>query len=315
VEDSRREHDARVVNWVNDLDLLSAKVLAAHCVHIDQDEMRIMRRHGTHVAHNPTSNLKLASGIAPIQEMLDRGLKVGIGTDGTASNNDLDMFDEMRLAAFLAKGSTGDPTALPARQALTMATRMGAEALFLGDITGSLEAGKRADLKSSLIAHRCTTPPSSSAIPMLSTRRSCMRPSTTDVRRRDVRRPLADARSPAPNPDETALLENRDRVRRANRRFSGRTRGQRPKQAGGDRRAGTEGELRDSTQNPRGRSEYLSMRCWTSATSRLCAIPTTASNDTYFIFKDESKVGCATGKIIRSALTGLSTGVRTPPDL
>lgn len=146
VEDSRREHDRRVVNWVNDLDLLSAKVLAAHCVHIDQDEMRIMRRHGTHVAHNPTSNLKLASGIAPIQEMLDRGLKVGIGTDGTASNNDLDMFDEMRLAAFLAKGSTGDPTALPARQALTMATRMGAEALFLGDITGSLEAGKRADL-------------------------------------------------------------------------------------------------------------------------------------------------------------------------
>ena len=146
VEDSRREHDRPVITWVNELGLLEAKVLAAHCVHVDQDEIRTMQRHGTSVAHNPTSNLKLASGIAPVQEMLDRGLKVGIGTDGTASNNDLDMFDEMRLAAFLAKGATFDPTALPARQALTMATRMGAEALFAGDVTGSLEVGKRADV-------------------------------------------------------------------------------------------------------------------------------------------------------------------------
>ncbi|GAB4574030.1 MAG: amidohydrolase family protein [Anaerolineae bacterium] len=146
VEDSRREHDMSVVPYVEEVGLLEAKVLAAHCVHVDADEMRIMHTHGTTVAHNPTSNLKLASGIAPVKEMLDRNLVVGIGTDGTASNNDLDMFDEMRLAAFLAKGATGDPTALPARQALTMATRLGAEALFLGDITGSLEPGKHADL-------------------------------------------------------------------------------------------------------------------------------------------------------------------------
>ncbi len=146
VEENLRDHDMTVVPWVQSLGLFSAKVLAAHCVHIDQAEMRIMHQHNAHVAHCPTSNLKLASGIAPVQEMLDRGLTVGIGTDGPASNNDLDMFEEVRLAAILAKGATYNPTALPARQALEMATRLGAEALFLGDITGSLEVGKRADL-------------------------------------------------------------------------------------------------------------------------------------------------------------------------
>ncbi len=146
VDECRRDHDMPVVPWVEELGILTAKVLAAHCVHVDTDEMRIMHRHQTRVAHNPTSNLKLASGIAPVQDMLTRGLVVGIGTDGTASNNDLDMFDEIRLAAFLAKGATSDPTALPARQALAMATSMGAKALFLGDVTGSLEAGKRADV-------------------------------------------------------------------------------------------------------------------------------------------------------------------------
>lgn len=146
VEESRREHDMAVVSWAERLGLLDAKVLAAHCVHIDPDEMRLLHNHGARVAHNPSSNLKLASGVAPVQEMLNRGLIVGIGTDGTASNNDLDMFDEMRLAAFVAKAATYDPTALPARTALAMATRMGAEALFLGDVTGSLEPGKRADV-------------------------------------------------------------------------------------------------------------------------------------------------------------------------
>ncbi|MBN1964001.1 MAG: amidohydrolase family protein, partial [Anaerolineae bacterium] len=146
VDDSRRDYDMPVVPWVKEQGLLDAKVLAAHCVHVDHDEMRIMRQEGTNVAHCPTSNLKLASGIAPVKDMLERNLNVGIGTDGTASNNDLDMFQEMHLVALLAKGSTFDPTAVPARQALTMATRMGAEALFLGDVTGSLEVGKRADL-------------------------------------------------------------------------------------------------------------------------------------------------------------------------
>jgi len=146
VENSRREHGMPVVPWIKRQRLLEAKVLAAHCVHIDEGEMRTLHNAGAGIAHNPTSNLKLASGVAPVTQMLRTGLNVGIGTDGPASNNDLDMFAEMHLAAILAKGITGDPTVLPARQALAMATRQGARALHMGDITGSLEPGKRADL-------------------------------------------------------------------------------------------------------------------------------------------------------------------------
>jgi 5-methylthioadenosine/S-adenosylhomocysteine deaminase len=115
-------------------------------VHVDETEIRTLHEVGAGVAHNPTSNLKLGSGVAPVTKMLERGVMVGIGTDGAASNNDLDMFEEMRLAAVLAKGFAADPTALPARQAVAMATRIGARAMHLGDITGSLEPGKRADL-------------------------------------------------------------------------------------------------------------------------------------------------------------------------
>jgi 5-methylthioadenosine/S-adenosylhomocysteine deaminase len=146
VENSRREHGMPVVPWVKRQGLLEAKLLAAHCVHIDEGEMRTLKNAGAGVAHNPTSNLKLASGVAPVTQMLQYGLNVGIGTDGPASNNDLDMFTELHLAAILAKGTTGDPTVLPARQALTMATRLGARALHIGHLTGSLEPGKRADL-------------------------------------------------------------------------------------------------------------------------------------------------------------------------
>jgi len=146
VQNSRAEHGMPVVPWVKKHDLFQAKVLAAHCVHIDEGEIRSLHGAGAGVAHNPSSNLKLASGVAPVQRMLEIGLNVGIGTDGPASNNDLDMFEETRLAAFLAKGSTGDPTVLPARAAFLMATRMGAHALHLGHLTGSLEPGKRADL-------------------------------------------------------------------------------------------------------------------------------------------------------------------------
>jgi len=98
------------------------------------------------LAHNPESNMKLASGVAAVPEWLSRGLRAGLGTDGAASNNDLDMFEAMRTAALLQKVSTGDPTALPARQALELATRRGAQALGLDDRIGSLEAGKQADL-------------------------------------------------------------------------------------------------------------------------------------------------------------------------
>ena len=146
VEQSRHEHGMPVVPWVKKQGVFDARVLAAHCVHVDEGEIRALKDAGAGVAHNPTSNLKLGSGVAPVAKMLDLGVVVGIGTDGTASNNDLDMFEEIRLAALLAKGMSGDPTALPARQALAMATRLGARALHLGNITGSLEPGKRADL-------------------------------------------------------------------------------------------------------------------------------------------------------------------------
>jgi 5-methylthioadenosine/S-adenosylhomocysteine deaminase len=146
VDQSRREHGMPVVPWVKKQRLFDARVLAAHCVHVDEGEIRALSDARAGVAHNPTSNLKLGSGVAPVAKMLELGVAVGIGTDGPASNNDLDMFEETRLAALLAKGISGDPTALPARQALAMATRLGARAMHLGDVTGSLEPGKRADL-------------------------------------------------------------------------------------------------------------------------------------------------------------------------
>lgn len=146
VENTRQEHGMPVIPYVKKQNLFDAKVLAAHCVHIDDGEMNTLKHHKAGVAHNPSSNLKLASGFAPVKKMLELGLNVGIGTDGPASNNDLDMFEEVRLAAFIAKVSSNDPTSLPAQQALAMATRLGARALHMGDITGSLEPGKRADL-------------------------------------------------------------------------------------------------------------------------------------------------------------------------
>ncbi|GAP20519.1 amidohydrolase family protein [Leptolinea tardivitalis] len=146
VENMRNEHGIPVIPYMKKQNLFEAKVIAAHCVHIDEGEMRTLLHTNAGVAHNPSSNMKLASGIAPVKRLIELGVKVGIGTDGPASNNDLDMFEEMRLASFLAKVSSGDPTALPARTTLLMATRLGAEALHIGNITGSLEPGKRADM-------------------------------------------------------------------------------------------------------------------------------------------------------------------------
>ena len=146
VENSRDEHGMPVIPYVKKQNLFDAKVLAAHCVHIDEGEIYTLLHHKVGVAHNPSSNLKLASGFAPVSKMLEAGLNVGIGTDGPASNNDLDMFEEVRLAAFLAKAHSNDPTILPAPTALAMATRLGANALHIGNLTGSLEPGKRADL-------------------------------------------------------------------------------------------------------------------------------------------------------------------------
>ncbi len=146
VENMRKEQGMPVIPYVKKLGLFEAKVIAAHCVHIDTGEIRTLQHANAGVSHNPSSNLKLASGFAPVAKMLEDGLNVGIGTDGPASNNDLDMFEEVRLASFVAKAASNDPTVLPAATTLTMATRLGAKALHLGDITGSLEVGKRADM-------------------------------------------------------------------------------------------------------------------------------------------------------------------------
>ncbi len=136
----------RPVRWLEEQGMLDHPMIAAHCVHVNSEEMQLLARYGVGVAHNPTSNLKLASGIAPIAEMLRRGVSVGVGTDGCASNNDLDMFEELRLAALLPKAVTYSPVAVPAAEALAMATIQGAQAVGLGHLVGSLEPGKRADL-------------------------------------------------------------------------------------------------------------------------------------------------------------------------
>jgi 5-methylthioadenosine/S-adenosylhomocysteine deaminase len=146
VKDSIEEKDMTPPRWLESLGVFEAKVLAAHCVHVNNEDMHILASHNVGVAHNPTSNLKLASGFAPVAEMQEHGVWVGIGTDGTASNNDLDMWAEMHIAALLPKALSGDPTALPARQALSMATIDGARAMHLDHLIGSLEPGKRADL-------------------------------------------------------------------------------------------------------------------------------------------------------------------------
>jgi 5-methylthioadenosine/S-adenosylhomocysteine deaminase len=146
VENIRKEFGMPVVPYVKKRGIFEAKVIAAHCVHIDEGEMRTIQHAQAGIAHNPSSNLKLASGFAKVTKMLDLKVNVGIGTDGPASNNDLDMIEEIRLASMVAKCESGDPTSLPARQTLAMATSMGAKAVHIDHLTGSLVPGKRADL-------------------------------------------------------------------------------------------------------------------------------------------------------------------------
>jgi 5-methylthioadenosine/S-adenosylhomocysteine deaminase len=146
VEETRKLYGLLPAEVLERYGVLDAQVLAAHCVHVTGNERAIMAEQGVGVAHNPTSNLKLASGLADVVAMQEAGIAVGIGTDGQASNNNQDMFEEMHLAALLPKGITLDPTALPARKAFAMATIDGARALGLQDHIGSLEVGKKADL-------------------------------------------------------------------------------------------------------------------------------------------------------------------------
>ncbi|MBW1850070.1 MAG: amidohydrolase [Deltaproteobacteria bacterium] len=134
------------VEHLQSLDILGPHLIAAHCVHMDEKDINIFADYAVKVVHNPESNMKLASGIAPIPEMLSKGVTVGLGTDGCASNNNLDLFTEMDMAAKLHKIRSMDPTVLDAVTVLKMATIEGAKALGLENITGSLEPGKKADI-------------------------------------------------------------------------------------------------------------------------------------------------------------------------
>ena len=145
-EQWRKNYGMPVIPWLKKLGLFEAEVIAHHCVHVDAGEIHTLEHAKVGVTHNPSSNLKLASGFAPLTQMLDEGLDVGIGTDGPASNNDLDMFEEMRLASFIAKTVADNPTVLPARQTLALATIIGARALHIDHLVGSIEIGKKADL-------------------------------------------------------------------------------------------------------------------------------------------------------------------------
>ena len=146
VKDVMKRFGKRPVEYLKSVGVLNQKVVAAHCVWLSEGEMDLMAGSGAGVVHNPESNLKLASGIAPISRYLEKGIKVSLGTDGAASNNDLDMLGEMRTSALIQKVLMKDPTAMNAREALHMATMGGAEVLGLAGVTGSLTPGKCADV-------------------------------------------------------------------------------------------------------------------------------------------------------------------------
>jgi len=146
IADSLREHGVRPLERLRRLGIVAPNLIAVHAVHLDDRELDLLAGEGASVAHCPTSNLKLGSGIAPVSAMLARGINVGIGSDGAASNNRLDLLAETRLAALLAKGCSGDPAVMDAHRALHAATLGGARALGLGDEIGSIVAGKSADL-------------------------------------------------------------------------------------------------------------------------------------------------------------------------
>lgn len=146
IEDSRREHGQRPLARLDRLGLLDARLIAVHMTQLTEGEIRLCAERGVHIAHCPQSNLKLASGFCPVEALRRAGANVGIGTDGCASNNDLDMVEEMRHAALLAKAVAGDARALDAASALEAATLAGARALGLEEEIGSIEPGKQADL-------------------------------------------------------------------------------------------------------------------------------------------------------------------------
>ncbi|HEX3011347.1 MAG TPA: amidohydrolase [Syntrophomonadaceae bacterium] len=145
-EDIKKQYGKTPIELMDEVGLFKHQVLAAHCVHLTDNDIEILASRGVGVAHNPESNMKLASGIAPVPEMLQAGITVALGTDGASSNNNLDMLQEMRTCALLHKVNSFDPTVIPAEQALEMATLNGARVLGLEQETGKLEAGMKADI-------------------------------------------------------------------------------------------------------------------------------------------------------------------------
>jgi 5-methylthioadenosine/S-adenosylhomocysteine deaminase len=146
VEQIKERYDRTPVEHLAELEVLAPNVLACHCVELTENDISLLQRFDVKVAHNAESNMKLASGVAPVPKLLNAGICVGLGTDGCASNNDLDLFLEMDTVAKLHKAKTLDPTAMDARTVLKMATSQSARALGLDQFIGSLEAGKKADL-------------------------------------------------------------------------------------------------------------------------------------------------------------------------
>ncbi|MDO4800031.1 MAG: amidohydrolase family protein, partial [Bacillota bacterium] len=145
VQESYKEFGISPVQKLANLGVLSARTSAAHCVQLDENDLDLLAQHQVHVLYNPSSNLKLGNGFARIGEMIRRGINVAIGTDGSSSNNNVNMLEELHLAAMVNKGVDRDPTVLPAAEAIRMATLGGARALGLNEV-GGLAAGYKADL-------------------------------------------------------------------------------------------------------------------------------------------------------------------------
>jgi len=146
IEASIDKYGITPVQRLNNLGIIGPSLTAAHCVYLNDQDMGILAKNKVSIVHNPSSNMKLGSGIADVAKMLKQNLSVSLGTDSSASNNRLDIMEEMRLAALLIKGSTKSPESIPANEAIKMATINGAKALGLGSITGSIEKNKKADL-------------------------------------------------------------------------------------------------------------------------------------------------------------------------
>jgi len=142
----RKRYGMTPVGHLADLDLLDENTIAAHCIWLSENDLDLLAKFRVKVAHNPESNMKLGAGVAPVPAMLKRGIDVGLGTDGCASNNDLDLFGEMKTAALLQKALSGDPTVLTAQQVVEMATIGGARVLGMADRIGSILPGKEADI-------------------------------------------------------------------------------------------------------------------------------------------------------------------------